>query len=145
MAPARGLPVEPSVIIPDTSIFKLGLKFTPSPKDPAWIHYENSILQFRRSILIKEYFKDFPERTFDPKLPFVKSDWTPAFDFRTFDVYSAFSEFLPNLKEDYLDMPISRLTNHSSFYKAKSFLKNGNFKLIQTDKNRGLCLLKIQD
>jgi len=130
--------------LPSLKLLGFGCKFIPRPQSPSLSMFKSAIHLFVRRFAILDFFSNVVEKpsnsNFDKRFKTV-SNWLPPTisptAFHIVNFISNFTAALPSLVRNSSRSPLS---------KQLSRLKSNPFvKIVQSDKNLGLCALSIFD
>ena len=129
------------------SILGYGIKHAPPPSDLTRLEIDQSLWKFKRNLIIKQYFTDERQQhnaPFNPMLKKLKpaSNWMPRIDQQ--------NPYLVNLLDTFtakVSVIVQQTTpilhgESSTTRLARQLAKDGSIKIVQTDKNLGLAVLK---
>lgn len=125
------------------NLLGFGSKFCPRPNEPSRAVYEASISSFVRRFLVKDFFKNICQnddnRDFDPRFRVV-SDWSPPYNSElALHVKRMVYNFTPTL---FARSSLQKSCQIS--IRLKNLLSNKFIKIVQSDKNLGLCVMSIE-
>lgn len=131
----------------EETILSLGLKFIPEMMPIQHLDIKSALFRTQRRMVLMLH--DFPEKEDEnidiipPKLR-VKSTWYPSPDQKN-ESQLLVEEKFDALTNDILKLKIKNQFNPKNLVSLKEIKTRSDIKVVQTDKNLGICILRTKD